>query len=300
VICIKAVMRLFWRKSLGARTLRRLPLGKTPSREFSQYIRRANGLTYTSTTASEGGLHMDGIAEREMISMRRPMRSDVAQHAIRPEILDAFREGGFRNKDGQEQNYQNAFDRLISAFGRSAEMAVVSWRIASNLAVLIRERDPVGWRWGGETYCDPSLEKAVREFEEFERLFFSRACKLFPIAIQMRDCLPFYDEGLDDLVTALQPFARPRARAADPRSEWHATAKLFAERIEAHFRALSLEPPKRNSVRSPLVLAVQSLLDMVGLRVEGEAIRKVLCQRTAAGRYLEPSLFSPAGRYLNP
>jgi hypothetical protein len=155
-------------------------------------------------------------------------------------------------------------------------MATVSWCAASDLARLIREREPIGWRWGVDTYGDPSLERAVREFEEFENLFFGYARKLFPIAMQMRDCLPFEDGGLADLVNALEPFARPRARAGDRRSEWHATAKLFAERIEAHFRALRFAPPKRNSARSPLVLAVQSLLDMVGLRVEAETIRKVL------------------------
>jgi hypothetical protein len=247
---------------------------------------------------------MDGIADREMIVMGSPMRLEDALHAIhlkvldvlreesaqpaiRPEMLDVLRNGYLRDKDVRErQNYQNAFDRLISLFGRSAEMALASCNVASNLAKLIGDRDPIGWRCDGETYGDPALEKAVREFEEFESLFLSLARKLFPIATQMRDCFPAWiHEGsllykdfeyLRDLVTALQPFVRPRARAADPRSEWHATATLFAERIEAHFRTLRLEPPKRNSVRSPLVLAVQSLLDMVGLRVEVETIRKVL------------------------
>jgi hypothetical protein len=155
-------------------------------------------------------------------------------------------------------------------------MATVSWCIASNVASLIGNRDPAGWRWGVDTYGDPFIEKAVQEFAEFERLFISRVHQLLPIATQMRDCQPVYDQGLDDLMKALQPFARPRARAADSRSEWHATAELFASCIERHFQSLQLDPPTRSSGRSQLVLVVQSLLDMLGLRVEAETIRKIL------------------------
>jgi hypothetical protein len=90
------------------------------------------------------------------------------------------------------------------------------------------------------------------------------------------------------LVKALQPFAPLRAPAADPRSEWHATAKLSAEQIEAHFRALSLAPPTRNSARSPLLLAVQSLRDMLGQCVEAETIRNALWQ-SPAGQALRES-----------
>jgi hypothetical protein len=42
----------------------------------------------------------------------------------------------------------------------------------------------------GETYHCPSLEKAIREFDEFERRFFGLARKLFPAAMQMCDCWP--------------------------------------------------------------------------------------------------------------
>ena len=203
------------------------------------------------------------------------------QLSISPEMLDVFREGGLRHEgERKRQNYQDVFDRLICLFGRSPKMAIVSWCIASNLAQLMGDSNPIGWRWGGREFrCNnPSLEKAVREFEAFERHFSSLARKLLPVATEMRDCQPFYDAGLDDLVKALQPFAHPRARAADPRSEWHSTAKLFAERIETHFRSANLKPPTRNSAGGPLVLAVQSLLEMVGQRVETETIRKVLWQ----------------------
>jgi hypothetical protein len=225
---------------------------------------------------------MDTIADHVTTAAEVRAYSAIPRHPIRPELLGVLREGGFREAGGRERStYRETFDRLVGVFGQSAEMATVSWCIASNLARLIRERDPIGWRWGANTYGDPFLERAVHEFEEFENLFFSCARKFFPIVTQMRDCLPFEDEGLADLVKALQPFARPRTRAADRRSEWHATAKLFAERIEAHFRAGRFTPPTRNSARSPLVLAVQSLLDMLGLRVEAETIRKVLSQSSA-------------------
>jgi hypothetical protein len=220
---------------------------------------------------------MDKMTDHATITAEPRAHSNTPPRAIRPEILEVFRQGWWRDdSDRKRQNYQDAFDRLIHLFGRSPEMAIVSWGIAHNLALLIGDRDPRGWRWGGVRYDDPLLKKAVREFEDFEGLFSKVARKLMPLATQMQDCLPFHDKGLADLVKALQPFAHPRARAIDPRSDWHATAELFASRIETHFRTLRLGLPKRNSARSPLVLAVQSLLDMIDLHVEAEAIRKVL------------------------
>jgi hypothetical protein len=239
-----------------------------------------NGITHHTTTAAKVRAHSNspGRPGRGRGAARR-----IPAHvpsAIRPEMLEVLRNGAWLNDSGLErQNYQGAFDRLIGLLGRSPEMAVVSSCIAGNVARHIGDRDSRGWRWPRrDTYDDPSLEKAVREFDEFEGHFFNLAHKLLPIATQMRDCQPFHDQGLAALVKALQPFAHPRARATDPRSEWHATAKLFASCIETPFRHLSLDPPKRGSARSPLVLAVRSLLDMLGLRVEAETIRKILCR----------------------
>jgi hypothetical protein len=227
---------------------------------------------------------MDGIADHGTTTAETRNDSPVPPNVVRPEILEVLRRRGWRDETDQvRQNYQDTFDRLIDVLGRSPEMATVSWCIASNVSALIGDRDPAGWRWGVDTYGDLFLEKAVQEFAEFEGLFFARVRQLLPIARQMRDCQPVYDEGLADLVKALQPFARPRARAADPRSEWHATAELFASRIEKHFQSLKLDLPTRSSARSQLVLVVQSLLDMLGLRVEAETIRKVL-RRSSADR----------------
>lgn len=220
---------------------------------------------------------MDEIRSHTASSAGARTHSRIPPSAIRPEILEVFRQAQHDGSDHMRQNYRDTFDRLIGILGRTPKMTIVSWCIASNLALLIGDRDPRGWRWGATTYVDPSLEKTVREFEEFEERFFNLTRKLFPVATQMQDCLPFEDGGLADLVKALQQFARPRARAADSRSDWHATAKLFAERIEAHFRTMKLDAPTRNSTRSPLLLAVQSLLDMLGLRAEADTIRKVLC-----------------------
>jgi hypothetical protein len=207
------------------------------------------------------------------------MHPDIPPEAIQSDALQVFRQRGCRGNSAREtQNYQEAFDRLIGLAGQSNKMVTVSWCIAANVAALVGDRDPIGWRWGASAFDDPSIEKAVREFEEFENLFLKRTSELLRMAREMRDCQIFHDEGLADLVKALQPFHRtlPQARAADQRSEWHATAELFTSRIEEHFRNLGLEPQKRGSARSLLVRAVQSLLEMVGQHVETETIRKAL------------------------
>ena len=249
---------------------------KIRARQFSQDIQLS--LQDTSHITVAEGVRMDRIAGHSTPDAKLAPVS-AGHYFIRPEILEAFREGGLRHEgERKRQTYQDAFDRLIGVFGRSPKMAVVSWCIASNLAQLIGDQSPKGWRRTGVTYGDPSLEKAVREFQKFERHFFSLARKFLPVAKQMRDCQPVYDAGLDALVKAIQPFASLRARAADSRSEWHSSAQLFAERIETHFQSANLKPPTRNSAHGPLVLAVQSLLEMVGQRVETDAIRKVLRQ----------------------
>ncbi len=155
---------------------------------------------------------MDEIADHATAGVEMRAHSYASPSAIRPEILEVLRQAAWRDdSDRKRQNYQDAFDRLIGLLGRSPKMAIVSWCIASNVALLIGDHDPSGWRWGLETHDDPFLEKAVREFEEFEGLFFNLARKLLPIAMQMEDCLPFDDKGLADLVKALHPFARPPA-----------------------------------------------------------------------------------------
>ena len=133
---------------------------------------------------------------------------------IRPEILEVFRQGGWRDdSDRKRQNYQDAFDRLIHLFGRSPKMAIVSWRIAHNLALLIGDRDPRGWRWGGVRYDDPFLKKAVREFEDFEGLFFR---SLASSCLSQRRCRTASRSTTKGLPTSSKLSSRSPTREHEP------------------------------------------------------------------------------------
>jgi hypothetical protein len=163
---------------------------------------------------------MDGITDHATTTAEVRERPHIPSSAVRPEILEVLRQGPRRDSDRTRQNYQDAFDRLFAHLGQSHEMAIASWFIASNVAKLIGDRDPRGWRWGGNTYGDPSLENAVREFKEFERLFFNRARKLLSTATQMQGCVTVYDKmyhkALADLIEALHAAREHEPQTHDP------------------------------------------------------------------------------------
>ncbi len=81
-------------------------------------------------------------------------------------------------------------------------------------------------------------------------------------------------DALVSLLTECCPGTPPRKN--DPRSRWHSVALFLASRIDEAFRQAGIESPSRNAALSPLVLAVQDLLRIVGYRQEADAIRKVL------------------------
>ena len=65
-------------------------------------------------------------------------------------------------------------------------------------------------------------------------------------------------------------------RKRDVRSEWHPTARMFANLIKAGYQKAGGEQPSLLSQSSPLVLAVQALLEWVGQRHDGDTIRQAL------------------------
>lgn len=65
-------------------------------------------------------------------------------------------------------------------------------------------------------------------------------------------------------------------RKQDVRSEWYPTARMFAALIEGGYQQAGGEPPSRLSQSSPLVLAVQALLEWIGQRHGGDNIRQAL------------------------
>ena len=68
-----------------------------------------------------------------------------------------------------------------------------------------------------------------------------------------------------------------RDRKEDIRSAWHPSARVFATLIEMGYIRSGIPPPSRKSVSSPLVLAIQDLLRLTGVKgADGDAIRQVL------------------------
>ena len=103
---------------------------------------------------------MDKMTGHATITVEPRAHSNTPPRAIPPEILEVLRQRRWRDdSDRKRQNYQDAFDRLIHLFGRSPKMAIVSWCIAHNLALLIGDRDPKGWRWGGRQIPRSAAQK---------------------------------------------------------------------------------------------------------------------------------------------
>lgn len=80
-----------------------------------------------------------------------------------------------------------------------------------------------------------------------------------------------------DLAREMSPYCQPSAeRRDDSRSAWHWTARVFANSIERDFKANHTDLPTRNSIKSPLIIAVHDLLALAGCEQTEETVRKAL------------------------
>ena len=181
---------------------------------------------------------MDEIADHATAGVEMRAHSYASPSAIRPEILEVLRQAAWRDdSDRKRQNYQDAFDRLIGLLGRSPKMAIVSWCIASNVALLIGDHDPSGWRWGLKNTRRSVPRKSCSRVRGIRGPLLQSCSQTFADCNADGGLPPFRRQrACRQSRPSIRSPARPRARAADPRSEWHATARLFASCIEAHFR----------------------------------------------------------------
>ena len=170
------------------------------------------------------------------------------------QLLEIF--GRHSGSERERQTYSDALDQLLQELGRSPEMVLLSWKVATWLARLIGHRDPEGWLWRSDL---TGLE--IPELEQFRNL----AQELLPLAERLKDHEQGYIEFcgdkhrffrdiaerrvslLTELIPVLEACVSPARRKPDQRSIWHSTARLFAEGIETSLQDLGLPRPTRDS-----------------------------------------------------
>jgi hypothetical protein len=216
------------------------------------------------------------------------------QRAGRKVIISNLARLSGEAESGYSKLFGKVSAKLIERLGSTDAAVCACFEAASSISFVIDRRAPCIY--------PPTDDNRCLEHPDFRRSQ-DLVRELLPLAEQLRDwergyilwhadqctqqpskndfLLEFIRErvrSLDALVGLLTDCCpAPPARKTDPRSRWHAAARYFASRIEDAFQRAGIESPSRSSPVSPLVLAVQDLLEIAGWHTrEPDAIRKVV------------------------